>query len=125
MTAYDPLPLVHLTHPEWSKNATIYQINPRQFTPEGTFRAAELQLPRLHDLGVGIVWLMPIHPIGEVNRKGTLGSPYSCLLYTSRPTPSCARYGPNSPAWPTRSSPHRRASANCWPISACTRPWSS
>ena len=81
MTAYDPLPLVHLTHPEWSKNATIYQINTRQFTPEGTFRAAELQLPRLRDLGVGIVWLMPIHPIGEVNRKGTLGSPYSVKDY--------------------------------------------
>ncbi|MBP8947779.1 MAG: hypothetical protein KBG73_02995, partial [Candidatus Promineofilum sp.] len=77
MTSYDPIPPVRLTHPEWSKNATIYQINTRQFTPQGTFRAAALQLPRLRDLGVGIVWLMPIHPIGEVNRKGTLGSPYS------------------------------------------------
>ncbi len=81
MTSYDPLPPVRLTHPEWSKNATIYQINTRQFTPEGTFRAAEAQLPRLRDLGVGIVWLMPIHPIGEVNRKGTLGSPYSVRDY--------------------------------------------
>ena len=81
MTSYAPLPPVRLTHPEWSKNATIYQINPRQFTPEGTFRASALQLPRLRDLGVGIVWLMPIHPIGEVNRKGTLGSPYSVKDY--------------------------------------------
>ena len=81
MTSYEPIPPVRLTHPEWSKNATIYQINTRQFTPQGTFRAAELQLPRLRDLGVGIVWLMPIHPIGEVNRKGTLGSPYSVRDY--------------------------------------------
>ena len=81
MISYDPIPLVRLTHPEWSKNSTIYQINTRQFTPEGTLRAAELQLPRLRDLGVGIVWLMPIHPIGQVNRKGTLGSPYSVRDY--------------------------------------------
>ncbi len=81
MTSYDPIPPVRLTHPEWSKNATIYQINTRQFTPEGTFRAAEAQLSRLRDLGVGIVWLMPIHPIGQVNRKGTLGSPYSVRDY--------------------------------------------
>ena len=47
MTSYDPTPPVRLTHPEWSKNATIYQINTRQFTPEGTFRAAEAQLSRL------------------------------------------------------------------------------
>ena len=81
MTSYDPIPPIRLTHPEWSKNATIYQINTRQFTPEGTFRAAEAQLSRLRDLGVGIVWLMPIHPIGQVNRKGTLGSPYSVRDY--------------------------------------------
>ena len=47
MTSYDPIPLVRLTHPEWSKNSTIYQINTRQFTTEGTLRAAEAQLPRL------------------------------------------------------------------------------
>ena len=81
MTSYEPTPLVRLTHPEWSKYATIYQINTRQFTPEGTFRAAETQLPRLRELGVGIVWLMPVHPIGQVNRKGTLGSPYSVRDY--------------------------------------------
>jgi len=69
------MPYVKLKHPEWSKNATIYQINTRQFTPEGTFRAAEEQLPRLRELGVEILWLMPIHKIGVKNRKGTLGSP--------------------------------------------------
>ncbi len=51
---YQPMPYVKLKHPEWSKNATIYQINTRQFTPEGTFRAAEQQLPRLKELGIDI-----------------------------------------------------------------------
>lgn len=72
-----PDPYVKLTHPEWSRNAAIYQVNIRQFTRAGTFAAAERELPRLRDLGVRILWLMPIHPIGEKNRKGTLGSPYS------------------------------------------------
>jgi glycosidase len=74
---YQPTPYVRLTHPEWSRNAAIYELNTRQFTPEGTFRAAEAHLPRLKQLGVDIIWLMPIHPIGEKNRKGGLGSPYS------------------------------------------------
>ncbi|MEI6107095.1 MAG: alpha-amylase family glycosyl hydrolase [Opitutae bacterium] len=78
---YQPVPYVKLTHPEWSKNATIYQINTRQFTAEGTFRAAEAHLPRLKALNVDILWLMPINPIGEKNRKGTLGSPYSVRDY--------------------------------------------
>jgi glycosidase len=68
-------------HPEWSKDASIYQINTRQFTAEGTFRAAEAHLPRLKDLGVDILWLMPVHPIGEQNRKGSLGSPYAVKDY--------------------------------------------
>ncbi|MEO0550398.1 MAG: alpha-amylase family glycosyl hydrolase [Pseudomonadota bacterium] len=74
---YRPAPLVQVDHPDWADDAIIYQINTRQFTPEGTFRAAQDQLPRLKQLGVDILWLMPVHPIGEVNRKGTLGSPYS------------------------------------------------
>ena len=78
---YEPRPYVQVEHPEWSKNATIYQLNTRQFTPEGTFKAAAKELPRLKDLGADIIWLMPIHPIGEQNRKGTLGSPYSVKDY--------------------------------------------
>ena len=78
---YQPQPYVRLTHPEWSKNAAIYQINTRQFTAEGTFAAAAMQLPRLKQLGVSILWLMPVQPIGEVNRKGELGSPYSIKDY--------------------------------------------
>ena len=80
---YQPQPYVKLKHPEWSKNATIYQINTRQFTPEGTFRSAESHLPRLKKLGVDIIWLMPVHEIGVKNRKGSLGSPYSVKDYYS------------------------------------------
>lgn len=68
-------------HPQWSRTAIIYQVNTRQFTPEGTLSAATTQIPRLKALGVDILWLMPIHPIGEKNRKGTLGSPYSVRDY--------------------------------------------
>ena len=78
---FEPEPYIKLTHPDWSKSATIYQLNTRQFSAAGTFRAAEAQLPRLKALGVDIIWLMPIHPIGEENRKGTLGSPYSVKDY--------------------------------------------
>ncbi|MDP8994081.1 MAG: alpha-amylase family glycosyl hydrolase [Pseudomonadota bacterium] len=78
---YAPRDLTGVAHPEWSRDAVLYQINTRQFTPEGTFRAARAELPRLQRLGVDILWLMPVHPIGEVNRKGTLGSPYSVRDY--------------------------------------------
>ena len=79
--AYSPKPYVHVQHPAWARNATLYQVNLRQFTPEGTLRAAEAQLPRLKNLGVDILWLMPIHPIGEQHRKGALGSPYAVRDY--------------------------------------------
>lgn len=74
---YIPKKYVEITHPEWSKNATIYEVNIRQYTPEGTFKAFEKHLPRLKSMGIDIIWLMPIHPIGEKNRKGSLGSYYS------------------------------------------------
>lgn len=80
-SAYTPKPYVELKHPEWSKNATIYEVNVRQFTPEGTFKAFEAHLPRIKEMGIDIIWLMPIHPIGEKNRKGTLGSEYSVKDY--------------------------------------------
>ncbi|MCT2557500.1 alpha-amylase family glycosyl hydrolase [Tsuneonella sp. YG55] len=78
---WQPQPYSTIQHPDWSKDAVLYQINTRQFTPEGTFAAAEKQLPRLKALGVDVLWLMPIHPIGVENRKGTLGSPYSVRDY--------------------------------------------
>ena len=70
-----------VAHPEWAAHATIYEVNVRNFTPEGTFRAFEAHLPRLAAMGIGMVWLMPVHPIGEVGRKGTLGSPYAVRDY--------------------------------------------
>jgi cyclomaltodextrinase / maltogenic alpha-amylase / neopullulanase len=67
--------------PVWASSATIYEVNIRQYTPEGTFEAFQKHLPRLKELGVDILWLMPINPIGEKNRKGTLGSYYSVKDY--------------------------------------------
>lgn len=68
-------------HPGWAYDATIYELNMRQFTPEGTFAAATAQLPALKNLGVDIIWIMPIQPIGELERKGTLGSYYAIKDY--------------------------------------------
>ena len=70
-------------HPAWTRNATMYEVNVRQFTPEGTFRALQAHLPRLKRMGVDILWLMPIQPIGVKNRKGSLGSYYSISDYTA------------------------------------------
>ena len=68
-------------HPDWSKNAIVYEVNMRQFTPEGTFNAFTTHLPRLKQLGVDILWLMPVNPIGIKNRKEPLGSYYSVKDY--------------------------------------------
>lgn len=68
-------------HPEWSKNANIYEVNIRQYTPEGTIKSFQEHLPRLKELGIDILWIMPIHPIGEKNRKGTMGSYYAVKDY--------------------------------------------
>ena len=63
------------------RNTVLYSVFVRTHTPEGTFRALEGDLDRLRSLGVDILWLMPIHPIGEVSRKGTWGSPYAIRDY--------------------------------------------
>lgn len=68
-------------HPLWAPSAVIYEVNTRQFSPEGTFAAVEQNLDRLKDLGVDILWFMPIHPISEKNRKGSLGSYYAVKDY--------------------------------------------
>ena len=70
-----------VNHVEWAKDATIYEVNIRQHTPEGTIAAFEKDIPRIKDMGVDILWLMPIHPIGELNRKGGKGSYYSVKDY--------------------------------------------
>ncbi len=69
-------------HADWVYDATIYEVNVRQYTTEGTFSAFEQHIPRLQELGVNILWFMPIQTIGEVERKGTLGSYYSIKNYT-------------------------------------------
>jgi glycosidase len=68
-------------HHDWSYNRVIYEVNVRQYTSSGTFAEFETHLDRLKDLGVGILWFMPVHPIGVVNRLGTLGSYYSVKDY--------------------------------------------
>lgn len=78
---YLPQKYVEISNPDWVKNATIYELNVRQFSDEGNFKAVEKQLPRLKKMGVDIIWLMPVQPIGVVNRKGSLGSYYSVKDY--------------------------------------------
>ena len=68
-------------HPEWTYNSVVYEVNVRQFSPEGTFKGVEAQLPRLKDLGVDVLWLMPMFEIGQVERKGSLGSYYAISDY--------------------------------------------
>jgi glycosidase len=72
----------NVEHPQWSRNAVIYEVNLRQYSDEGTLKAFDMQLPRLKALGVDVLWFMPIHPISEKNRKGTLGSYYAVRNYT-------------------------------------------
>ena len=70
--------LVSKAHfPEWSANACIYEVNVRQYTPEGTFEAFSEHLPRLQQMGVKILWIMPIYPIAKNNRKCTLDNYYT------------------------------------------------
>lgn len=65
----------------WVRESVIYEVYPRHFSREGTFNGITAKLDTLKDLGVNVLWLMPIHPIGEKLRKGTLGSPYAVRDY--------------------------------------------
>lgn len=67
--------------PDWVRTTTIYEVNVRQYSAEGTFAAVEADLGRIRDLGVGTLWFMPVHPIGQLNRKGELGSYYAVQDY--------------------------------------------
>jgi len=80
-TNVQPVQVGLANYPEWTKNAVMYEINVRQYTPEGTFKAFETHLPRLKEMGVDILWFMPIYPISEKNRKGSLGSYYAIRDY--------------------------------------------
>src|SRR6267154_272050 len=66
---------------DWVREGVIYEVYPRAFSAEGNFRGITVQLDRLKTLGVTIVWLMPIHPIGQEKKKGTIGSPYAVRDY--------------------------------------------
>ncbi len=83
--AQAPLPLTEgrtkVVHPAWAERAVIYEVNVRQYTPEGTFKAFEKHLPRLKKLGVNVLWIMPINPISKKERKGSLGSYYAVSDY--------------------------------------------
>lgn len=72
-----------ITFPEKMANGTIYEVNIRQHTPEGTLNAFANDLPRLKELGVKMLWIMPVQPIGVKNRKEPLGSYYSIRDYRS------------------------------------------
>lgn len=65
----------------WTSGSNIYEINIRQYTAAGTFYAFAEHLPRLRDMGVEILWFMPITPISKDVRQGTLGSYYACSDY--------------------------------------------
>ena len=67
--------------PKWAKNTTIYEVYLRAFSKEGTLEKLRERLPVLREFGIGTIWLMPIHPIGEKGRKGSLGCPYSIRDY--------------------------------------------
>jgi glycosidase len=67
--------------PEWANGYPLYEVFVRDITPEGTFKALERLLPELRSYGIKNIWLMPIHPIGEKGRKGSLGCPYSVRDY--------------------------------------------
>jgi glycosidase len=72
-----------VVHPQWSYNSNIYEVNIRQYTAEGTFKAFAEHMPRLKDMGVEILWFMPVTPISLKDRKGVLGSYYAVADYTA------------------------------------------
>ena len=67
--------------PQWVRDGVVYEIFSRNFSAEGNFNGITARLDELKDLGVNILWLMPIHPLGEKMRKGTIGSPYAVRDY--------------------------------------------
>lgn len=69
--------------PDWSKNAVVYEVNLRQYSEDSKISKFIEELPRLQSIGVDVLWFMPLHPIGESNRKGSLGSYYSVKDYFS------------------------------------------
>ena len=71
------------SHPAWIMQGNIYEVNVRQYTPEGTFKAFAKHLDRLKEMGVQTLWFMPVNPISKTERKGSLGSYYAVSDYTA------------------------------------------
>ena len=82
-------------HPSWIQQGDIYEVNVRQYTPEGTLNAFGKHLDRLQKMGVQTLWFMPLNPISKRDRKGSLGSYYAVQDYT--------RLNPDLAPWPTGS----------------------
>jgi len=74
---------IHFDPVRWSLNTNIYEVNLRQYSAAGTFESFQHELPRLADMGVKVLWFMPITPISVKQRQGTLGSYYACSSYTA------------------------------------------
>ena len=72
-----------IVHPEWIMQGNIYEVNIRQYTPEGTFNAFAKHLDRLKEMGAETLWFMPVNPISKLDRKGTMGSYYAVADYTA------------------------------------------
>ncbi|AYM99854.1 alpha-amylase family glycosyl hydrolase [Chryseobacterium sp. 3008163] len=68
---------------EWKHTTNIYEVNLRQYTQKGTFKAFEKEMPRLKNMGVKTLWFMPVTPIAQLNKKGSLGSQYAASDYTT------------------------------------------
>lgn len=82
-TIHQPMNSSTFKMPSWAKSANIYEVNLRQYTSAGTFNAFAKELPRLKEMGIEILWFMPITPISIEKRKGSLGSYYACSDYVS------------------------------------------
>ena len=68
---------------DWICSTNVYEVNLRQYSNEGSFTAFSKHLPRLKDMGVKTLWFMPITPIAQKYKKGSMGSFYACSDYTS------------------------------------------
>ena len=79
--AADPTNTAGTKSPDWLRKSVVYEIFPRQFSKEGDFNAITARLDELKDLGVDILWLMPVHPTGQKMKKGSIGSPYAVRDY--------------------------------------------
>src|SRR5438105_1179694 len=77
----DPAAVEARPTPAWVRDGMIYELNPRTFSPTGNFAGITARLDDLQKLGVTVIWLMPIHPIGQVKKKGSIGSPYAVQDY--------------------------------------------